>query len=409
MTTSTSLTLSRCIHPWLAFGLSWMLLGMMLLPTSKLYQQGLILFLWLPGLLALGLSRSVRLAWNRPLAWSVLAVAVWAGLSVLWGGDQGRLKEILYVVLAANAFVAMAALDGRLFCRVVACSALAGGLLAWIALANFYGLQGRDWSHRVVAMGLLNQTILASHVIGVLGLLLFYMRGWLPGALRGWPFWLGCAGCLTFLVLSRSKGPILALFCCLLLANLWQKSRQLTLLCAVVVSCFLLAVWLLPEQMLRGGASLRPQLLQAAWEQFMQHPWLGLGLGSGYELVVAGGHKAYEHAHNLYMHIAMQLGLVGVLLWLVVQGIVAILAWSSRRWMLGQALCAVWCFSAIAVLTDGIGPWVKPREEWFTVWLPVFLCFALMASRRNPSYLPHEGGETPVGRLETLVTVGDKR
>src|SRR5690606_31099842 len=115
------------IHPWLAFGLSWMLLGMMLLPTSKLYQQGLILFLWLPGLLALGLSRSVRLAWNRPLAWSVLAVAVWAGLSVLWGGDQGRLKEILYVVLAANAFVAMAALDGRLFCRVVACSALAGG------------------------------------------------------------------------------------------------------------------------------------------------------------------------------------------------------------------------------------------------------------------------------------------
>ncbi|MQK16916.1 lipid A core--O-antigen ligase, partial [Escherichia coli] len=37
---------------WLAFGLTWWLAGMLVLPTSKLYQQGLIVLFWLPGLLA---------------------------------------------------------------------------------------------------------------------------------------------------------------------------------------------------------------------------------------------------------------------------------------------------------------------------------------------------------------------
>lgn len=367
---------------WLAIGVAWLLLGMFLLPTSKLYQHGLHIFLMLPGLVTLLTIRQVRQAWD----WLLLSLAVlsllWAGLSILWGGDPGELKKALYIGLTANAFVALAALNARLFWQVLGCCALLGGWFAWFALFDFYVVQGRSLALRAVGFGLLNQTILASHVIGVLGVTLLFMREWLPQRLHGWPRWMGLLGCLSFLLMSRSKGPLLALLACLVLSYAWVPSRRVLVLGVCSLIAAILGAWLLPEQLLRGGLSFRPQLLQVAWGQFLLNPLLGLGVGVDYLLAVPVAGKSYEHAHNLYMHIAVQLGAVGLLFWLALQGAVAFRAWSARSLVAGQALCAILVFSMVALLTDGIGPWIKPREEWFTVWLPVFVCLALMASRR---------------------------
>jgi hypothetical protein len=71
---------------WLAFGFAWLLLGMFLLPTSKLYQQGLILFFWLPGLLAVFTIPVVRRSWDWLLLLMFALSVLWAGLSISWGG-----------------------------------------------------------------------------------------------------------------------------------------------------------------------------------------------------------------------------------------------------------------------------------------------------------------------------------
>lgn len=369
--------LSRVLTPWLAFGFLWLLVGMFLLPTSKLYQQGLILFFWLPGLLALLAMPVVRRAWDWLLLLLLVLCAVWAGLSIAWGGEAGRLKELLYIGLAVNAVVALAALDARLLWRVLLGSALFCAAMAWWSLVDFYLLQDQPLDTRAVASGLLKHTILASHVMGVLGLALLFMRSWLPSRFPGWLWCLALLGYLVFMLMSRSKGPALALVLCLAISGLWSTFRWAWLAGGVALIVAVLGVWLLPEQLLRGGFSYRPQLLEQAWMLWQQNPLLGVGNGVEYQLPIAALNNSYDHAHNLYMHIAVHLGVVGLLLWLGLQAAVVWRAWSARTSAPGRTLCALCCFALLALLTDGIGPWVKPREEWFTVWLPVFLAFAL--------------------------------
>jgi O-antigen ligase len=367
---------------WLVFGFAWLLLGMFLLPSSKLYQQGLIVFLWLPGLLALFSVPAVRRSWDSILLFLFALSVIWAGASIVWGGAADRLKELLYVCLAVNAVVALAALNARLLWQALLCCAVLGSVLVWWSLFYFYVLQGEPLESRVVATGLLKHTILASHVIGVMGLVVLFMRSWLSPHFPRWLWVVACLGCLVFLLMSRSKGPVLALLVCLALSGIWTASRWAWLAGSVAIFATLLGTLLLPEQLLRGGFSYRPQLLEQAWMLWLNNPWLGRGNGADYQLLIAELGNSYDHAHNLYMHLAVQLGAVGLLFWLALQAGVVWLAWSARRTAQGQVLCALCCFSMVALLTDGIGPWIKPREEWFTVWLPVFLGFALAVDRK---------------------------
>jgi O-antigen ligase len=180
-------------------------------------------------------------------------------------------------------------------------------------------------------------------------------------------------------VLTRSKGPLLALIAACLIIPICAPSRGRILLALLLLGGAIMAVCLSPEFLLRGGLSYRPDLLLGAWERFLQHPWLGLGVGTSYELEVAAIGATFEHAHNLFAHLALQLGLPGLVLWLSTLLVVLWRGWSSRASAAGLALCGLLGFSVVALMTDGIGPWVKPREEWFTVWLPIFLCLALFA------------------------------
>ena len=48
------------------------------------------------------------------------------------------------------------------------------------------------------------------------------------------------------------------------------------------------AAVLMPDVVLRGGLSYRPQLLASAYEYLQLAPWIGQGLGAEYLLPVAG-------------------------------------------------------------------------------------------------------------------------
>lgn len=365
---------------WLAFGAAWLLLGMLFLPTNKLYHQGLIIFLWLPGFAVYSPGLWRQLSWDRWVLGAVMAFAGWSLLSMLWGGDAGLIKEILYVALTIQALVLLGSICRERFWPLLACIALIGGLwVSWFIL-SFYVVQGMPLDARLVGGGVLDHPILAAHVVGGLGMLLWFLRRELPANLQGWIWLLGCSLCLAFVVLSRSKGPMLAVVATLVLSCLWMPGRRIQVFSCLVVAGAASAILAFPEFLLRGGLSYRPDLLREAWGVFLQHPWLGLGVGAEYQLTVVQIGQVFEHAHNLFMHVLLQLGLPGLGLWFLLITFVAMRAWRTRETSAGQALCGLSCFSGLALLSDGVGPWVKPREEWFTVWLPVFLCLAHHAS-----------------------------
>ena len=376
----------ECLLRWLSTGLLWWLAGMLLLSSHKLYQQGLIVLLWLPGLLALLSFAEVRRAWWQPGAACLALFTAWSAASVLWSEVSVPAKELkifLYLGLAANAVLAMALLDAARFWRVLAMLGVLVGLYAWSALLVFYGWQDRPWSARVVGTGLANHPILAAQLFCVMGIVLLFLRDHLPAWLRGLPWYVALLGYLAFLLLSQSKGPWMAALATLLLLPLWCRGYR-PLVCLGAAGVALVAVYVgWPDILLQRGLSFRPDLFAQALLKIQAQPWLGIGFDSPYALEVPALGLSYEHAHNLYLHIAVLLGLVGLGGWLLLQGWAALWAWRARSSVQGRLCLTLLCFSAVALFTDGVGPWVKPREEWFCIWLPLFLCLAGAALQRR--------------------------
>ncbi|NON44550.1 polymerase, partial [Klebsiella pneumoniae] len=103
----------------------------------KVYQQGLVLFLWLPTLVLAWSAREVLVqAWRRqPALWvSVLLLLAWCGLSLAWSPaeDPGReIKRLVYILVFLLAFPLLAQ-QGR--ARIRQLLLLGSGLLALAAL-----------------------------------------------------------------------------------------------------------------------------------------------------------------------------------------------------------------------------------------------------------------------------------
>lgn len=377
------------LERWLGLGMLWLLLGLFIMPTNKVYHQGLIYLLWLPGVISLFKTPTWYQAFDRLLL-SLLGLSVaWAALSLSWGGHPRQLKEVFYVLISLNGLLMLALRNPRLFWQLLAYAAFIGGLMGWVALIYHYLIQGNNWSIRTTATGQLDHTILASHVMGVLCLILVYLRRRLPQMLQKGYWMFACSGYLAFLLMSRTKGTLLALVACLILSYLWKPSRRSLIVAGTTIACSLIGIMFFPEAILRGGFSSRPELLQLAWEQLQQHFWFGLGLDQEYLLTIPETGYSFRHAHNFYAHLAVELGVIGLTLWLLLLAGVAWRGWMTRHTAAGRAVCALLCFSCIALLTDGLGPWVKPREEWFTVWLPIFLGFSLQAARIKPLEKDH--------------------
>lgn len=366
-------------------GFIWLLLGLLLAPSSKLYHQLLIGLLWIPGFL---LTFTIK-DWLKGLDGSLLVllglVVVESMLSVLWGGNPHQLKEVCYVLLTAHSIFMLSQWSSVRLWRCVALSAFLGGFLAWLSLFYCYFVLNNGWDVRCIGTGQLEHTILASHVLGVLCVCLINLRPYLPKIMQRGYWLIPCLGYVVFMVMSRTKGTLLALCLCLCLFYLWKPHRRSLILAAGTAAAALLALALFPHELLRDGFSLRPELLKLALEQLKNHPWLGMGMDAKYLLTIPDTGVSYKHAHNFYMHVALQFGVLGLGLWLSLVAGAAYRSWQYRKTPQGRALCAVLCFSCVALLTDGMGPWLKPREEWFTVWLPIFLSMTLVATSRNSS------------------------
>lgn len=366
----------------LVMGFFVQLLGLQILPSNKLYHQLLQLFFWLPAVLYCIVNPSTLRGWLGGLPGTLLAFAAWSLLSLLWTGEQGgEVKDVVYVLLAVNAVLAMAVLYGESTWTAMAHAALWGGFLAWYGIVDFYLLKEHDLAARVSGPGSVDHTILGSHLMGVLGVALFYLRTRLPSGARTWLWGLALLGYVAYLLLSKSKGTLLALMVCLAFTFVVLYGRRALYLLLAMAGLVIAYVLVFPEYALRGGLSYRPEAWAAAGRIFLENPLIGIGLNSEYSVWIKSLPRPLTHAHNFFLNMVIQLGLVGLLLWGSVQVLVlkvAIRNWSSVE---GKALFGVMLFSFVALITDGKDAWAKPNETWFTVWWPLFM--ALILSQRE--------------------------
>lgn len=130
---------------------------------------------------------------------------------------------------------------------------------------------------------------------------------------------------------------------------------------------------------MQRGSSYRPEIFQVSLQMIAEHPWTGLGLGAFYRVEAAG--LQFDHTHNMFTHVAVELGLPGMLLWVAVWLFTLGEIVRARSTPFGKLLLSLWVFSTLAMQFDAASLTGTPRAEWFISWLPVGLAMLLPGAR----------------------------
>ncbi len=374
---------TRWAQVWMAIGLLWFLLAIALAPTNKIYQQGLTVFLWLPAMIFAWPARH-RLAelWHaqRWIYLATFALAGWGLVSLLWSNtdDIGReAKRLLYIGVFLLFFPIFA--DGRpeRVIRIMQWGGLGLALVALLAFIKFYWVNGNPWSARLEGLGELSHPILGGYVIGVAAV---WMLHWVPTARWLQVVWAIALALLgVFVVLCQSRGAALALLLSVLAMPIWCRDRRSRVVAFVALVLAVLVFWGLESLVMARGSSFRPQIFMVSLQMIAEQPWRGFGLGGDYKVFTEG--QYFDHAHNLFTHIALQLGLPGLLLWCVIWFAVLREAWKARGTLYGRGVIGMWVFSFLAMQFDAASLNGTPRAEWFISWLPIGLTSVLVWAR----------------------------
>ena len=189
--------------------------------------------------------------------------------------------------------------------------------------------------------------------------------------------------CAAFMLLSGSRGPLLALAAALVV-GLAVADRRLALglvvLMAAGIALGVVAdfrpVELLYERAESGHFGIWQQALAAIAEQ----PWLGHG--SLADLGFETRHGPARSPHNLLLANQLYGGLPATLLLAALLAATAWQAWLARR--AGQPIYLVLlAFGLVAALFDSRSLVQNLGREWITLWLPIGLLAAQEALRRS--------------------------
>ncbi|MGY2288888.1 O-antigen ligase family protein [Pseudomonas sp. SDO528_S397] len=377
----------RWAQVWMMIGLLWFLLAIAFAPTNKIYQQGLTVFLWVPAMVFAWSARErLKQVWRAQwfICLMILLLAVWGSISLSWTNVQDpsrEAKRMLYIAVFLLFFPVFADARPERVIRFMQWGGLGLALSSLIAIIKFYGIEGNPWIGRLEGLGQLSHPILGAYVIGVAAV---WMLHWIPRGRAMQGVWLLALGLLgLFVVMSQSRGAAAALFVSVVGMPLWCRDRLSVVLAGTAILVAAAVFASMESLMLARGMSFRPQIFMASLQMIAEHPWTGLGLGGDYK--VFADNLYFDHSHNLFTHITIELGIPGLLLWCGVWFGVLWQAWKARDTQYGRGVLGMWVFSFLAMQLDAANLTGTPRAEWFITWLPVALASVLVWARMGQS------------------------
>lgn len=361
----------------LGVGVTWMIFGLAIAPSQKLYFQLLIPLLYLPALCLIAFSgRSFAQLLRESMELKLfLLLILWAGISMTWsvGIDVDReSRRLLFILL----FVVGGALWGRRdperTVRILFLSGMALAVCALLAMV-LWPWRTPEYVNRMTAFCTLNHPIFAGYAMGAAAV---WLVSCVPSGRLNKGLWLAAILVLMlFVVLTWSRGALMALALCMVLMPLLNRHRyskwcSLTALVGAGVVALEFS-----GHLMERGVSYRPEIFRGALEKIAQHPWLGVGKATDYSIVAAG--RTWPHSHNLFTHTAIELGVVAMFVLLILWGLILLRGWRNRHMPLGRALIGLWIFSTVALQFDGPKLWESPGPFWLLTWLPLMLSLVL--------------------------------
>jgi O-antigen ligase len=297
---------------------------------SSLLQYGIY---GLTFLLLLARSQSsVQTALREKTIW---LLAIFAFLSFLWSDfpDQSQRKGI---TLLQTSYFGWYVASRFTIKQQLALLAWALGIISIISLLftlAFPGAAVEAGANAGSWRGPFTQKNLLARIM-VLGALVFLLLA-LDTPKKRFVLWSGFSLCLLLVLLTNSKTGLLLLFMLVMLVPLykalrWKDTKIIPLLVIGVlitgtIATLVIGNWEATLLSLGRDPTLsgRTNLWEAAIEKIMQRPWLGYGYqgfwledGEAFDIWKAEGYKP-PHAHNGFINMTLDFGLVGLFLFLL--------------------------------------------------------------------------------------------
>jgi Lipid A core - O-antigen ligase and related enzymes len=197
---------------------------------------------------------------------------------------------------------------------------------------------------------------------------------------------------LVMLLLTQSRGPLIALvlaLCCTLHLQVFTRRNLLAAIALVIVVALVFMLTPVGDMLLERFEELGTQsgLRLSIWHHTLMEvagqPWLGRGIG--YELNFIN--YSTEHittTHSVYFGALLKGGIIGLLLLLAVIACGLWRAWRKRRDDSRYGL-AMLIFALVFMASQGMFIISNPRETWILFWLPMAIALSksLQEKREN--------------------------
>lgn len=321
-----------------------------------------------------------------PMVWPVLAVLLYLPLTSLWSEAfvwRDFFSQLVRALLTFCFVVAFAEcqLRGVLQRWLFVALAGAGASVSLLCLILFYVEPPLDG--RLNGLGQLDTQVVAGLVFGFAALAVLHTA--FTDARR--PVWLTLiliAPLLAAVWLTGSRNAVLSLLLgalVLIAAHLQPTPRRFLWTVSPIFGGALLAVGLawwhpeLREWVFPRGDSFRLAIWEQTWLRVQEALWFGNGILTSDDVVM--DQLRFHHPHNLYLSVAYQGGLFGLLLfvWLMLRVLREFqLTYAHNDVKFGISVLGL---GLPAYALDGHELLDKIGDTWFLIWLPVAIALGM--------------------------------
>lgn len=178
---------------------------------------------------------------------------------------------------------------------------------------------------------------------------------------------------ISMLVVTQSRGAILALFAIIAVVFILRWSYGWLMLPVIGIVGIVIGLILGNDRLhdilvssgIQSTADKRFEIWNRAWYIIQDFPFTGVGMGTYNKAVnllypFFINDPTIPHAHNIYLQIAVDLGILGLVAWLALVGTVLLVSWrvyrhgyiTGDRWLTGVGLGMI--ASQVALLVHGL-------------------------------------------------------
>ncbi len=364
------------------------LLGFFVVPSVHWHNNffyGLILF---PYLITLQLER-IQLI-SRSNIWILSMIfAIYMCLTLLWAENVVFKDYVYYLRRPVYLFVFLSlTIDLVLrypkfidclfifFCWVAAISAIVN--VFWLYSSFPFP------NYRLSFLGgQLRNPVVCAIVYGTVALICyFHVTKWQKS--YAWIYTGLCVVLLFTAVLTRGRGPLIALLVTFLIGAVLTRNKKLLagVLCTMLVGGLMLFYIEGLKQLFMSPRSIfyRLEVWKLTLERIKDVLIFGEGISTEHTFIMADGVKLY-HSHSVYLGTALQGGLIGLFMLL---NILVFTLWEGFLYFLREndfTYVALFLFSVMCITTVNYSLMNHPNALWINFWLPL----ALIAAKKLSS------------------------